>query len=108
MTSQWTEVDAIKITFKHTALVIYAFLDIYGAVTRIDLEKLKSIRTGNKSVITSLDNSHGCLCFFTGMGGAFDSYPGHNRRVVEGTGPVVVLRAHLLLRGHHATDARGG
>ena len=31
MTSPWAEVDAVKITFKHTALVIYAFLDIYGA-----------------------------------------------------------------------------
>ena len=34
-TSPWAEVDAIKITFTHTALVIYAFLDIYGAVTRM-------------------------------------------------------------------------
>ena len=44
----------------------------------------------------------------TRVGGADDSDPGDDRRVAEGPGSVAVPRSDLLVRGHHAADARGG
>ena len=54
MTSPWAEVDAIKITFKQTALVIYAFLDniivftIYMCLSLYIVHR-RNMMTGNLS-----------------------------------------------------------
>lgn len=47
-------------------------------------------------------------CLLLGLGGAVAEDPGHHWWVAEGAVPVAVSGAHLLLRGHHATDAGGG
>lgn len=43
----------------------------------------------------------------SGVGGEIDSYPRHDRWVVEGSSPVALFGTYFLLRGYYAADARG-